>query len=418
MNGLLIVIAAVAAIILLLIVTNIRIVPQSRAWVMERIGVYSKTWHTGLHIKFPIIERAAKKVDLREQILVCGEAFNHNQYHSHSKWSSERYKNRSQIERNDYQAQRANDSISAMNSATIGVGAAGGVGANLGAGAGVNLGIAGVGVGAGANAGVGLSAGVGVSGGMASSGDRSSRTSHSEKVTERPYYSLYSGGVHTTSPYNPVHNPQSQPVITKDNVSMEMDTVIFYQITDPKLFVYGHANPLKAIEHLVATSLRNIVGGLELDETLTSRELINSKIRVVLDEVTDAWGIKITRVELKNIIISDVELAEAMEKQMIAEREKRAAILKAEGESQSKILEAEGLKKHEILIAEGKAEAIRLVNEAKPSQEFLHIRALEAYEEAARGNATKIIVPSNLQSLAGLALSGSEVFKEGEKMGE
>jgi regulator of protease activity HflC (stomatin/prohibitin superfamily) len=182
---------------------------------------------------------------------------------------------------------------------------------------------------------------------------------------------------------------------------MEIDTVVFYQVTDPKLYTYGHANPLKAIEHLVATSLRNIVGGLELDETLTSRELINSKMRVILDEATDPWGIKITRVELRNIIISDVELAEAMEKQMIAEREKRAAILKAEGISQAEILEAQG-----------KAEAIRLVNESKPSQEFLTIRALEAYEKAADGQATKIIVPSDLQGVVGLVNSVVESTKK------
>ena len=271
---------------------------------------------------------------------------------------------------------------------------------------------------AGFGAGAGAGAGVGISGGMASSGDKSSLSARGERVIDKPYYSLYSTGLHATSPMNPAHYPKSQPVITKDNVSMEIDTVVFYQVTDPKLYAYGHSNPLKAIEHIVATSLRNIVGGLELDETLTSRELINSKMRTVLDEATDPWGIKITRVELRNIIISDVELAEAMEKQMIAERTKRAQILIAEGESKSQLLIAEAQKQSDILIAEGKAESIRLVNEAKPSQEFLNIRALEAYEKAADGNATKIIVPSNLQSLAGLALSGSEVFKEGEKMGE
>jgi regulator of protease activity HflC (stomatin/prohibitin superfamily) len=386
MNGLLIVIAAVAAIILLLIVTNIRIVPQSRAWVMERIGVYSKTWHTGLHIKFPIIEKPAKKVDLREQILVCGEGFNHGQYHNHKNGFYYERGN-SGANSNYNEAYFGTEDIAASSKRTRGGDAQVGVGIDV----------------------KGLP--VAVKAAVSSKSDKDNYISN--KTGAYGYFentdidanaSFVSGRV---AHNRRSHSPQSQPVITKDNVSMEMDTVVFYQITDPKLYTYGHANPLKAIEHLVATSLRNIVGGLELDETLTSRELINSKIRVVLDEVTDAWGIKITRVELKNIIISDVELAEAMEKQMIAERTKRAQILRAEGISQAEILEAQG-----------KAEAIRLVNEAKPSQEFLTIRALEAYEKAADGQATKIIVPSNLQSLAGLALSGSEVFKEGEKMGE
>lgn len=383
-SGLLIVIAIVAALIFLLIVCNIRIVPQSKAWVMERIGVYSKTWHTGLHIKFPIIERAAKKVDLREQILVCGEGFNHGQYHNHKNGYSfeEGSTNYAQAYQNRYKyASTEGATEKKTHNPTV-------------------------------TASVGVSnTPVSAEASMATNVDRNKLKINSKVEDQYAYeYGGYDGyrklkGGSANS--NHIHNRHSQPVITKDNVSMEMDTVVFYQITDPKLYAYGHANPLKAIEHLVATSLRNIVGGLELDETLTSRELINSKIRVVLDEATDAWGIKITRVELKNIIISDVELAEAMEKQMIAEREKRAAILRAEGISRAEILEAQG-----------KAEAIRLVNEAKPSQEFLTIRALEAYEAAAHGQATKIIVPSNLQSLAGLALSGSEVFKEGEKMGE
>ncbi len=347
-------IAAVAVLLLLLIVCNIRIVPQSKAWVMERIGVYSRTWHTGLHIKLPFIEKAAKKVDLREQILVCGEGFNHGQYHKH--------------ERHKVEYASVSSGVDSQSSVAASSVAASGTGSKA----------------------VNNSAN-----GMAST--------RANARAEGASYSVLSTNMHKGGN----HSPYSQPVITKDNVSMEIDTVVFYQVTDPKLYAYGHANPLKAIEHLVATSLRNIVGGLELDETLTSREYINSKIRVVLDEATDPWGIKITRVELRNIIISDVELAEAMEKQMIAEREKRAAILRAEGISQAEILEAQG-----------KAEAIRLVNESKPSQEFLTIRALEAYEVAAQGQATKIIVPSNLQSLAGLALTGSEVFKEGEKMGE
>ena len=353
--------------ILVVILCNIRIVPQSKAYVMERLGVYSRTWETGLHVKIPFIEKIAKRVELREQILVCGEDFNHAHFHSHAKTTSERYRIRSTEEREtlDKADATAGTAVVAPNAAAAAAG--------------------------------------------------STQKQASSKKKEEPYYSLYSWGVHA-APYDRAHNSKSQPVITKDNVSMEIDSVVFYQITDPKLYAYGHVAPEKAIHQLVATTLRNIVGGLELDETLTSRELINTKMRTILDEATDAWGIKITRVELRNIIISDVELAEAMEKQMIAERTKRAEILLAEGKSQSMILEAEAEKQSAILVAEGKSEAIRLVNEAKPSQEFLTIRALEAYEVAADGNATKIIVPSNLQSLAGLALSGSEVFKEGEKM--
>ena len=350
----------VVFLLLILIICNIRIVPQSKAWVMERLGVYSKTWHTGLHIKIPFIERAAKKVDLREQILVCGEGFNHGQYHSHDKENKIRYAYRDVNE--DTYAAGSNTSAAAV----------------------------------GAIAGAGKSVAGGAVAGVAGSSNKASTATQGDLEV---YYD-YRLGSHRNA-----HSRASQPVITKDNVSMEIDTVIFYSITDPKLYAYGHSQPLKAIEHLAATTLRNIVGGMELDETLSSRDEINLKLRMALDEATDSWGIKVTRVEIRNIIISDVELAEAMEKQMIAERNRRAMVI-----------EAEGIRKHDILIAEGKAEAIRLVNESLPSQEFLTIRALEAYEKAADGKATKIIVPSNLQSLAGLALSGAEVFKEGEKM--
>lgn len=364
-------IGIVVFLLLILIICNIRIVPQSKAWVMERLGVYSKTWHTGLHIKIPFIERAAKKVDLREQILVCG-GFNHGHYHSHDK-QNERAATFIDVKEDSYNAANAN--------AVAGAGA------------------------------VGASNGV-VSGGVVMGGATSSNRNVTLASRDTAIYEDYRRGVHDS--FN--HRYGSQPVITKDNVSMEIDTVIFYNVTDPKLYAYGHSQPLKAIEHLSATTLRNIVGGMELDETLSSRDEINYKLRKVLDEATDAWGIKVTRIEIRNIIISDVELAEAMEKQMIAERTKRAEILLAEGKKKSEILKAEGKKTAEILVAQGKAEAIRLVNEATPSQEFLTIRALEAYEVAADGKATKIIVPSNLQSLAGLALSGAEVFKEGEKM--
>ena len=366
-------IGIVVFLLLLLIVCNIRIVPQSKAWVMERLGVYSKTWHTGLHIKIPFIERRrGDAVDLREQILVCGEGFNHGQYHSHDKRN---YKSNTYIDVKE-------DSYNANNASAAA--AAGAVAAGNGV----------------------------VQGGVAGVAGTSSNRNLAYASRDTAVYENYRRDSHNRFE----HSRRSQPVITKDNVSMEIDTVIFYNITDPKLYAYGHAQPLKAIEHLAATTLRNIVGGMELDETLSSRDSINLKLRKALDEATDSWGIKVTRVEIRNIIISDAELAEAMEKQMIAERTKRAQILLAEGEKKSEILKAEGKKTAEILVAQGKAEAIKLVNEAAPSSEFLTIRALEAYEVAADGKATKIIVPSNLQSLAGLALSGAEVFKEGEKM--
>ena len=217
-----------------------------------------------------------------------------------------------------------------------------------------------------------------------------------------------------------------QPVITKDNVTIEIDTVVYFQITDPKLFAYGVENPMAAIENLTATTLRNIIGELELDGTLTSREHINSKIRLVLDEATDAWGIKINRVEVKNITPPrDIQMA--MEKQMRAERERREAILRAEGEKKSAVLIAEGNKEAVILeaeaskqaaikAAEGEAEAIRMVqqatadgirmlSDANASKEVLTLKGLEAFEKAADGKATKIIIPSEIQSLAGIASS-------------
>ena len=263
------------AVVIVLVLSNLRIVPQSKAVVMERLGVYSRTWHTGLHIKLPFVERPAKIVDLKEQ----------------------------------------------------------------------------------------------------------------------------------------VYAQDCQRVITKENVDMAIDSVVFYHVTDCKLFVYSHANPIEAINHITATTLRNLVGELELDELLTSRSVINAKMRTILDEATDAWGIRITRVELKNIHIFDQDLRDAMEKQMIAERKRREAIITAEGERKSSILRAEGIKQALILEAEGKAEAIRLVNEAEPSKEYLTIKSLEAFEKAADGQATKIIIPSELPGLAGLATSAAEIFK-------
>ena len=282
-----------------LILTNIRIVPQSKAFVLERLGAYYTTWDTGLHVKIPFIDRIAKTVSLKEQV-----------------------------------------------------------------------------------------------------------------VDFKP-----------------------QPVITKDNVTMQIDTVVFFQITDPKLYCYGVESPISAIENLSATTLRNIIGELELDSTLTSRDTINAKIRVILDEATDPWGIKVNRVELKNII-PPREIQDAMEKQMKAERERREAILRAEGEKQSRILVAEGHKESKILEAEAEkqsailraeavkeakiresegealaietvqkatADAIKLLNEANANDAVLKLKAMEAFAKAADGQATKIIIPSEIQSVAGLA---------------
>ncbi|MGN0635372.1 MAG: SPFH domain-containing protein [Acutalibacteraceae bacterium] len=294
--------------IVILIVLNIKVVPQSRAYVVERLGTYKETWQTGLHVKIPFLERISKNVSLKEQVV-------------------------------DF---------------------------------------------------------------------------------------------------------PPQPVITKDNVTMQIDTVVFFQITDPKLYTYGVENPISAIENLTATTLRNIIGELELDHTLTSRDTINAKIRVILDEATDPWGIKVNRVELKNIIPPS-EIQDAMEKQMKAERQRREAILRAEGEKASKILVAEGQKESQILAAEGEkqaailhaeavkeakireaegeaeairqlqkanADAIAMINEAAPGEGFITLKSLEAFEKAADGQSTKIIIPSELQSVAGLATGISEVLKK------
>lgn len=227
-----------------------------------------------------------------------------------------------------------------------------------------------------------------------------------------------------------------QPVITKDNVTMQIDTVVYFQITDPKLYAYGVENPISAIENLTATTLRNIIGDMELDHTLTSRDIINSKIRVILDEATDPWGIKVNRVELKNII-PPAEIQDSMEKQMKAERERRAKILDAEGEKRSAILIAEGQKESAVLRADavketkireaqGEAEAIlsvqraladsiKLMNAANPSESVIAVKSLEAFAKAADGKATKIIIPSNIQGLAGLATSLKELMSDTPK---
>lgn len=224
-----------------------------------------------------------------------------------------------------------------------------------------------------------------------------------------------------------------QPVITKDNVTMQIDTVIYLQVTDPKLYAYGVENPMRAIENLTATTLRNIIGELELDQTLTSRDIINSKMRLILDEATDPWGIKINRVELKNIM-PPAEIQDSMEKQMKAERERREKILQAEGEKRSAVLVAEGKKESAILaaeadkeakikVAEGEAEAIRIVqearamaikmlNEAAPTEQVLALKSFEAFEKAADGKATKIIVPSDIQNMAGTIAALAETVKK------
>lgn len=261
------------------------------------------------------------------------------------------------------------------------------------------------------------------------------------------YYATWSNGLHFKIPFvdrvagvvslkEKVKDFDPQPVITKDNVTMQIDTVVYFQITDPKLYTYGVENPISAIENLTATTLRNIIGELELDQTLTSRDVINTKMRSILDEATDPWGIKINRVEVKNIL-PPRDIQDAMEKQMRAERERREAILKAEGEKKSSILIAEGEKQSAILraeadkesqirIAEGEAEAIlkikqaeadsiKMIKEAKADQSVLTLKSFEALEKMADGNSTKIIVPSDLQNLATLGTTLKEMFKEDKK---
>ena len=278
-------ILALVFVVLLVVVTNIVIVPQSKVYVIERLGSYSDTWTAGLHIKIPFIERVAKKVSLKEQ------------------------------------------------------------------------------------------------------------------VADFP----------------------PQPVITRDNVTMQIDTVVFFQVMDAKLYTYGVNQPIAAIESLSATTLRNIIGEMELDHTLTSRDVINGKITAILDEATDKWGIKVNRVEVKNII-PPREIQEAMEKQMKAEREKRA-ITAAEGEKEAAILRADAVKQQRILEAEGEAQAIlavqkanadaiRLLNEAMPSDKVLAIRSLEALAKVANGKATKIIIPSELQNLGGVVPSIKELMTD------
>ena len=242
--------------------------------------------------------------------------------------------------------------------------------------------------------------------------------------------------VHTISLKERVCDFKPQPVITKDNVTMQIDTVVYFYVTDPKLFTYGVERPISAIENLTATTLRNIIGELELDQTLTSRDTINTKMRLILDEATDPWGIKVTRVELKNIL-PPREIQDAMEKQMRAERERRESILRAEGDKQSQILIAEGEKESTILRAEAEkakkiaeaeaqAEAIRLVyeaqargieliNKANPTKEYVTLEGYKALEKVANGQSTKLIIPSELTNLASTLASASEIVKENKK---
>ena len=269
------VILALVFVVLLVIITNIVIVPQSKVYVIERLGSYSDTWSAGLHVKIPFIERIAKKVSLKEQ------------------------------------------------------------------------------------------------------------------VADFP----------------------PQPVITRDNVTMQIDTVVFFQVMDAKLYTYGVNQPIAAIESLSATTLRNIIGEMELDHTLTSRDVINGKITAILDEATDKWGIKVNRVEVKNII-PPREIQEAMEKQMKAEREKRAVILKADAVKQQRILEAEGEAQAILAVQKANADAIRLLNEAMPTDKVLAIRSLEALAKVANGKATKIIIPSELQNLGGVVPSIKELLTD------
>ncbi len=262
-------------------------------------------------------------------------------------------------------------------------------------------------------------------------------------VVERlgAYYTTWNTGVHFMLPFfdrvankvtlkEIVKDFEPQPVITKDNVTMQIDTVVYFQITDPKLYTYGVVGPITAIENLTATTLRNIIGDLELDETLTSRDIINTKMRAILDEATDPWGIKVNRVEVKNII-PPRDIQQAMEKQMRAERERRESILKAEGEKRSAILTAEGEKESAILRAdarkaamiaeaEGKAQAmeriyeaqargIEMIKNANPSKEYLALQSLKTYSEMAEGKATKIVVPSELQNIASLLTVAKDI---------
>ena len=339
------VVIATLLLILLIVLCHLRVVPESKAYVMERLGVYSRTWHTGWHVKVPFVEKKRAEVDLREQILVISGDSNRTLLNSAG---SRKYLNVNGELTYDHENKLA----------------------------GVN----------------------------------------------KPAYTV-------SESWAARDQKADIYVITKDNIKMGIDIIVFYQITDPKLFTYGHAHPLTAIKHLTVTALRNLFGELELDAALTSRDTVNSKMRVMLDEAADAWGVRITRVEIKDIIPPD-GILKAMEAQMRAERDRRAkvieaegvrkaAILTAEGEKQAKILAAEGEAQRILLVENSRAEGLKLINEAAPTAEtqnvYLTVKSLEALKEAANGESNTIIIPSEIQSLAGLAKSAAEIFKSNPK---
>ena len=352
------VVIAVLVLILLIVLCHLRVVPESKAYVMERLGVYSRTWHTGWHVKVPFVEKKRAEVDLREQILeVKGDYKNALLNNGGARLMGSPY--------GDFDFARENNDYFSPEMKTFKNGSASIRNSSYG---------------------------------VAESWDNRSKSAD-----------VY--------------------VITKDNIKMGIDIIVFYQITDPKLFIYGHAHPLTAIKHLTVTALRNLFGELELDAALTSRDTVNSKMRVMLDEAADAWGVRITRVEIKDIIPPD-GILKAMEAQMRAERDSRAkvieaegvrkaAILTAEGEKQAKILAAEGEAQRILLVENSRAEGLKLINEAAPTAEtqnvYLTVKSLEALKEAANGESNTIIIPSEIQSLAGLAKSAAEVFKSNPK---
>ncbi len=371
-----IIIIAVLAIIFLLLWACIDIVPQAEARVIERLGVFRAVWNAGIHVKIPIIDRAVvPHVDLREQILELPKI---GYVGSDSTFS----------ENNSYDYRKRRKFCS------------GGLGAEVVAGASAEM----TDNYASFNAGVRTDSGV---------NNRTSFYRSSKRFVGNNYSRIYEGSY---SDY--------RDVITKDNVRMEIDAAVFYQVTDPKQYAYGMKQPLFALQKLTITNLRNIIGTLELDETLCSRELINSQLRASLDEATDSWGIKITRVEIESILPPD-DIQEAMEKQAKAEREKRAKILIAEGQKQATILLAEAEKKKAILEAEaieqaailkakGEAEALlemkeaeakslAMLNENAPNDSVIRLKAIQGMEKVADGNATKVIIPSDLAGLVGLA---------------
>ena len=337
-----IVIICVLVVIFLLLWAIIDIVPQSEARVMERLGIFSGVWGAGIHLKFPIIDRCAVRVDLREQVMELPKV-------SHSSTS------------------RSVNSRNSQNGFNKGYNR--GIGADADAGA------------EGTNVGFGVAVGNILTNLFVSSDKRKYSSDANRNVIEHSSYSDYS---------------DFQGVITKDNVVMDVDAAVFYQITDPKMYAYGMKQPKFALQKLTITTLRNIFGTLELDETLTSRELINSQLRTVLDEATDNWGIKITRVEIEEIVPPH-DIQAAMHAQASAERWKRAEIIRAEADKQAAILAGEGI-----------SERNRLLNETAPNEAIIKMLAIQAMPEVANGQSNTVIVPSELQGIVGLAKSVAE----------